>query len=506
MKDFQRLPNLASERLGGRVIAANDDFFAPKENLLKDSSPVFIEGKYTSRGKWMDGWETRRRRTPGYDWCIVRLGLPGIVRGVVVDTSFFRGNFPEECSIETCSIPVEAKLKRELAALHSAATKWHELLPESGLTGDSQNFFAIQNEQRFTHLRMKIYPDGGVARLRVHGEVVPAIHNTAARKKEIDLAGVQNGGRILAASDEFFSEPLNLLMPGPSRMMSDGWETRRRRGEGHDWVIVKLGLRGTIRRVEVSTSHFKGNFPEGCSLETSLAAGTSGPDDASPWQPLLVRTQLRPNALHVFRKELLDHSAASHLRLNIFPDGGVARLRVWGIPSYEPGANGIAWLDTAPEKKAAAALLDCCGSREWVRRMLARRPFGDAEQLLEAADEIWAGLKRKDWLEAFRHHPRIGGKKAARKQSAKAGAWSEKEQAPIADASLDAKAVLAAANRAYEAAFGYIFIVCATGKSTEQILKLLQQRLGNDPATELRAAAEEQRKITHLRLGKLLAS
>ena len=173
MSDFRKLVDLASERLGGRAIAANDEFFAPKSNLLKPSKPIFIEGKFTSRGKWMDGWETRRRRTPGYDWCIVRLGLPGIIRGVVVDTSYFKGNYPARVSLEACALGGAASYAGERAKLSSPKTEWTELLPETPLAGDSQNEFAIENAGRFTHLRLKIYPDGGVARLRVHGEVVP---------------------------------------------------------------------------------------------------------------------------------------------------------------------------------------------------------------------------------------------------------------------------------------------------------------------------------------------
>src|SRR3984957_8246756 len=198
MNQFTHFVDLASQRLGGRVLKANDYFFAPKEDLLKDSKPIFIEGKYTDRGKWMDGWETRRRRTPGFDWCIVRLGLAGIIRGGGVDTSFFTGNFPEEFSIETGAISAQASVKRALEILHAATTKWHELLPESRLKGDSENPFELRNERRCTHLRFKIYPDGGVARLRVHGEVIAAtragISGTGGAAKEIDLAAVENGG------------------------------------------------------------------------------------------------------------------------------------------------------------------------------------------------------------------------------------------------------------------------------------------------------------------------
>ncbi len=506
MSEFQKLPNLASERLGAKVIAANDEFFAPKENLLKDSQPIFIEGKYTDRGKWMDGWETRRRRTPGHDWCVVRLGLPGIIRGAIVDTRFFTGNFPEQCALEACAIPLEPGQKREFAALHAPSTKWYELISQSELKGNTQNEFAIRGEHRFTHVRLKIFPDGGVARLRVYGEVVPAPARATESPREMDLVEIQNGGRVLAASDEFYSAPLNLLMPGRSKGMHDGWETRRRRGPGHDWVIIKLGSPGSIQRVEVDTSHFKGNYPDSCSIDAISLAGGSDPDESTTWRALLPQAKLKANALHSFKKEIISTEPVSHIRFNIFPDGGVSRLRIWGKPEAGSCNSGVDWLNSLPEKKAAEALLDCCGSQEWVRRVLASRPFSNADELLRAADEIWGALSRKEWLQAFRHHRRIGSKKAERKQSAKAGDWSAKEQAGVAQAAHDARAVLAAANRAYEAAFGHIFIISARGKSAEEIQQELQRRLGNDRETELRTAAEEQRKITRLRLEKLLAS
>jgi allantoicase len=243
LKDFTRLVDLASERLGGRMLAANDEFFAPRQNLLKSTKPVFVEGKYTSRGKWMDGWETRRRREPGHDWCIIRLGLAGMVRGIVVDTSHFKGNFPEHCSVEGC----EARAPATAQQLQRPATKWFQILPKSPLQGDTQNLFAVEIARRVTHLRLNIYPDGGVARLRVHGEVAP--DESQRRKRAIDLAAIENGTRVLASSDEFFGSPLNLLLPGRAKNMGDGWETRRRRGPGSDWVILKLGIPGTIQRV-----------------------------------------------------------------------------------------------------------------------------------------------------------------------------------------------------------------------------------------------------------------
>ena len=326
---FTELIDLAAEKLGGAVLIANDEFFAPKENLLKASAPVFIEGKYTDLGKWMDGWESRRRRTPGFDWCIVRLGLPGRIRGVTVDTSHFKGNYPEQCSLEASSIdghPTKDQLTDDSVA-------WTEILPQSQLQGDSQNHFAIASDQRFTHLRFKIYPDGGVARLRVYGEVVPNWERLERIGGDVDLAAAENGGLVLSCSDMFFGHRHNLIMPGRATNMSDGWETKRRRGPGHDWSIIQLGRPGHIRHLEVDTSYFKGNFPESCSLEAINAAGLeleSLTDPEVAWKPVLSRTRLLAHTRHFFEKEILDAGLVSHVRFNIFPDGGVSRLRVYG--------------------------------------------------------------------------------------------------------------------------------------------------------------------------------
>jgi allantoicase len=327
--NFTELVDLAAEKLGGAVLFANDDFFAPKENLLKASTPIFIEDKYTDLGKWMDGWESRRRRTPGFDWCIIRLGLPGKIRGVVVDTSFFRGNYPEHCSLEACTIdglPTVEDLTNE-------SVNWTEILSQSPLAGGSQNPFAIQSEQRFTHLRFKIYPDGGVARLRVYGEVAPDWDRIRSIGGDVDLAAVENGGRVLACSDMFFGHRHNLIMPGRAANMSDGWETKRRRGPGHDWTIIKLGQPGQVRRVEVDTAWFKGNFPESCLLEATSATGQADEnltDSSVEWKTILPRTKLQAHTRHFFADEIIDAGSVSHLRFNIFPDGGVSRLRVYG--------------------------------------------------------------------------------------------------------------------------------------------------------------------------------
>lgn len=327
--EFTDLVDLASEKLGGAVLFANDEFFAPKENLLKPAPAIWKEGEYTERGKWMDGWETMRRRSPRldeeFDWCVIRLGTPGSIRGVTVDTSFFRGNFPSHCSIDAFS----ADPNSNVAELLGERTQWTEILSKSALNGDTQNNFAIDHESRATHVRLKIFPDGGVARLRVYGDVLPDWDSIKARGSEIDLAAVENGGTVPLASDMFFGHRINLIMPGRARDMSDGWESKRRRGPGHDWCIIKLGTLGRITRVEVDTSHFKGNYPESCSIEAGRADAGSSLESIA-WQELIANTKLQPHTRHTFANELADLGDVSHARLNIFPDGGVSRLRLYG--------------------------------------------------------------------------------------------------------------------------------------------------------------------------------
>ena len=328
---FASLAELASARVGGRAIAANDDFFAPKSNLIKPGPPIFIPGKFTTRGKWMDGWESRRRRTPGHDWCVIALGMRGTVRGVDVDTSFFTGNFPSHCSIE--ALDTAGTVSKTLAADEGAP--WVTILPRSPLQGNSHNYFAIDPPgtdagapRAWTHLRLNIHPDGGVARLRVYGDVVVDWRRAAGAGRAVDLAAITNGGLVLAASDMHFGAKDNMIMPGRATNMGDGWETRRRRGPGYDWAVVRLGAPGLITRVEIDTNHFKGNYPDRASLEGCSA--DDGAWAAAAWREILPETRLKPHHRHLFSRQLRRTGAVSHVRLNIFPDGGVSRLRVHG--------------------------------------------------------------------------------------------------------------------------------------------------------------------------------
>ena len=296
----------------------------PKERLILAAEPVWREHEYTDRGKWMDGWETRRRRDvmPGepaydlaHDWCLVRLGVRGAIRRVDVETTFFKGNYPQSCSVEACDMPRATTMYD----LHRA--NWQPIVGRTNLRGDSRNEFdAVRTPA--THVRLKIFPDGGVARLRVYGEVMPDW--SALGSVELDLASVLHGGHVVESSDMFFGSRNNLIMPGAPRSMADGWETRRRRTPGHDWTIVRLGQPGAIARVDVDTRFFKGNAPAACSLDATTS------DTAGDWVELLAKTSLQPDRLHTFDTALKRMRSVTHIRLNIFPDGGVARLHVFG--------------------------------------------------------------------------------------------------------------------------------------------------------------------------------
>ena len=316
--DFLDLVDLASERLGAAAIEANDEFFAPKDNLVKAEPPIWIEGKYTQRGKWVDGWETRRRREAGYDWCVVRLGVAGIIRGIDVETTYFRGNYPEACALDV-----------------GDGSQWCEVLARTRLKGDAHNVMGIASAPRATHVRLRIFPDGGVARLRVYGDVVTD-WDRLRRRGDVDLAAVEHGGLVVGCSDMFFGSRHNLIMPGDATHMGDGWKTKRRRGPGHDWTVIRLGARGVIRRIVVDTRHFKGNAPGWCSVEGTAAAvglesdATYGEAD---WREILPRTALQPHARQEFEDEVQPIGNITHARFNIFPDGGVGRLRLFGRPA-----------------------------------------------------------------------------------------------------------------------------------------------------------------------------
>jgi allantoicase len=330
---FATLLDLAQERVGGKVLYANDEFFAEKENLLMPGRGVFVADKFTERGKWMDGWETRRKRESGHDFCLIRLGIPGLVRGVDVDTHHFLGNFPESCSLDALALDG----KEDVEALVKGDLPWKPILPRVKLWGGSRNLLPVFSDRRWTHLRLNIYPDGGVARLRVHGEVLPDRERLTRQGAPVDLCAAENGGVVVACNDAFFGPKDNLILPGRAANMGEGWETRRRRGPGFDWLVLKLAMPGTLTQVRLDTSHFKGNFPDTCSLEGAFLpeppwdfAQAQGVE----WKPLLPRTKLKADHEHVFEAAALEgRGPFTHARLCVYPDGGVSRLRLFGVPA-----------------------------------------------------------------------------------------------------------------------------------------------------------------------------
>ncbi len=330
---FADLLDLASARLGGLPLAGSDDFFAEKENLLKNEPAEFVVGAFTDRGKWMDGWESRRNRDPhkDHDWVVVRLGLPGSIHGIDVDTSFFVGNAPETIALDGLDHPAALR-PHEVAALPSDA--WFSLLPVTPVARGAHNFLALPAaSRRVTHLRLRIFPDGGVARFRAYGSVLPDWSRVVPGQL-VDLASIAWGGKALASNDAFFSPRDNINLPWSSRRMDDGWETRRRRsynasGEGGDWLVLRLGRPGAIRQAVVETHHFKGNPPDLVRLEALASPDAGPPPPDAPWKTLLPDQPVEPHQTHVFTHELADLGPVTHVRLVINPDGGVSRLRLF---------------------------------------------------------------------------------------------------------------------------------------------------------------------------------
>lgn len=497
--------DLASADIGGRALLCSDEFFAEMHNLLKPEPAVFLPDEYTDRGKWMDGWEPRRKRVPGHDWCIIELGAPGRVVGIDIDTSHFTGNHPPFASLDGVWAPgASAEDLRD-------SVDWLPLLGQIGLKRGSQNLASSESEEPCTHVRLNIYPAGGVARLRVYGEPRGAVGDPAlAEDGLVDLAALAYGGRALACSDSYFSPMNNLLLPQRAEHMGQGWETRRSRPPGDDWVIIRLGQPGSIERVLIDTNHFKGNYPDRLALDALYWPGapphalTRGPE----WTEILPLSKLAAHEERSF--ELGTEGPWTHVRMRIVPDGGVSRLRIFGRPSETaPGESDplLQYLNGLTSDAAKQVLQRCCGSSRWAARMASRRPFGGRAELFGEAEQIWWHLGDGDWLEAFAHHPEIGADpEALRARFGAAAAWSESEQAGVAGASEATLAELAEANRAYRDHYGFVFLICASGLSAETMLSALRDRMGGESWAELRIAAGEQAKITRLRLEKITAS
>ncbi len=315
---FAAFPDLASRQLAGSVVAANDELFAQRENLIKPEPSAFAVHEFGHKGKVYDGWETRRRREPGHDWAIVRLGVPGVIHGVIVDTSWFTGNYPPFISVEA------ARVSDYPSSEELEGADWVPLVEKSPALGDTANAYDVDDARVWTHVRLRIYPDGGVARFRVHGEIVP---DPRFLTSTIDLAALENGGVLVACSDAFYSSPQNLILPGRAQIMGHGWENARRRGDGNDFAIYRLAGEGMVEHVELDTSYFVGNAPgmvrlSGCRTTDPV------PAVGVEWFDLVAKTRSQPDTRH--RYLVSTERPTTHARLDVFPDGGLARLRVWG--------------------------------------------------------------------------------------------------------------------------------------------------------------------------------
>jgi len=317
--------NLASPRMGSEAVLASDDFFAAKERMLQDSEPVFIEGKFDDNGKWMDGWESRRRRGGGHDWCLVRLGVAGIIHGVDIDTRHFTGNYPPAASLQACLSDSQP----------GDATQWTTILEPVSLGPDAHHFTEVSGSGPWNWLRLNILPDGGVARLRVFGQPYRD-WSTVDGNTSVELSALENGGRVVAYNNAHYGDVWAVLAAGRGKDMGDGWETRRRREPGNDWMIVALGTAGTLEAIEVDTAHFKGNFPDRCSVQAAFVGDATDQSlitQSMFWEPVLAEQKLSADHLHRFDGDrIAEIGPVTHLRLNIHPDGGVSRFRVFGKP------------------------------------------------------------------------------------------------------------------------------------------------------------------------------
>ena len=314
------LTNLADARIGAKIMDCSDEFFAEAKRMLNADAPIFIEDKFDDHGKWMDGWETRRKRHAGYDWCIVKLGVAGKIYGLDIDTTFFTGNYPASAALEACYAPDDQLDQAE----------WHSLLPNSILGSSQHHIFDTSSDQVFTHIRLNIFPDGGIARLRVYGEVQIQLKDS---DQILDLLALENGGRVIAYSDAHYGHPRNLINPGRGVNMGDGWETKRRRAPGFDWCVLALGQAGLIEKIEIDTAHFKGNFPAQVSIQAVYVEDTTDPQlipQSMFWPFLLEAQDMQMDHVHNYINEVLAHEKISHIRVNMIPDGGISRIRLWG--------------------------------------------------------------------------------------------------------------------------------------------------------------------------------
>jgi len=324
MKKFisAKMINLADPRIGSKIIFKTDDFFAAAHRILKTDIPVFKDGLFDKHGKWMDGWETRRRRSKGYDYLVLKLGKPGKIFDIDIDTSHFNGNQPTHASLEGCFSRSKPNKK----------TKWTSLLGKKKLGPNKNHNFKSQNKSTFNYIRLNIFPDGGVARLRLYGKI--EIDKKTINNKNINLTSVLNGASIVGCNNEHFGRAENIIAPGKGKNMGDGWETRRSRGKNFDWLIIKFGKPGLIKKLEIDTHHFKGNYPDSCSIQTAIINKDLSNNlivkNSKNWKFILNKSKLSAHKKHVFKKFLIKRNKENYLKINIYPDGGISRIRAFG--------------------------------------------------------------------------------------------------------------------------------------------------------------------------------
>ena len=324
MKKFisAKMINLADPRIGTKITFKTDDFFAAAHRILKTNPPLFKDGLFDNHGKWMDGWETRRRRSKGFDYLILKIGKPGKIFNIDIDTTHFNGNQPTHASLEGCFSKTKPNKK----------TKWTQLLGKKKLGPSRNHSFKSKNKSVFNYIKLNIFPDGGVARLRLYGKI--EMEKNLLNKKNINLTSILNGASIIGCNNEHFGRAENIIAPGKGKNMGDGWETRRSRGKNFDWVIIKFGKPGIIRKLEIDTHHFKGNYPDTCSIQTANIkkdlSNKSIVNNSRNWKSILNNCKLSAHKKHIFNKFLIKRSKENYLRINIYPDGGISRIRAFG--------------------------------------------------------------------------------------------------------------------------------------------------------------------------------
>ena len=477
--------DLACGRIRGYVLASSDQAFTSGAQLL--SGRAIVPG---------EGWQSKRRRDSGHDWLILRLGVPGIVEGLEIDTTGHEHALPTQLSLEGCTAPHTSSA--------DALQSWEPLLVKSALGEGPLHRFSLPNKKRYSHVRLNIFPDGGVARVRILGYPVPSwMAPGTSPPAALDLASLLNGGQVGQWSDAIEEcASVNLLFPDPAGPETAGWTTRRRRQSGHEWLTVKLCAPGRVNSVTVDTEGVEGDCPVKISLKS--AATPEHPKD-DEWQRLLSSHPVLPNTEHVYSsQELTEQSQTRWVRLNLHPDGGVSRLRVWGELSSEGLVEcRLRYLNSASPGELREIFRAVCHSDRWASQMALAGPFESVWDLQKKGAGAWSHCREADWREALLGHPRIGEKAQGADLASR---WSRGEQSKAATPDEALKAELREHQLRYEERFGFLFLICASGRTTEEILSSLKIRLEQSPELELQTVAEELAKIIHLRLEKLLVS